>query len=718
MNGFFKGNFFNHFSSQRPNENSPHSSYITDFAGKQWGYDPVLNLYEQLSTGIQKNAFEFQKYNLDAIIEIGVAESDPSDSDNFRFARNPNVLVVNRLPFILFSFAANGSVTGTEEISYYLGMAGSASADFQDFTKTPAGTSAEEDFNDTTKNGILKIVKERMVDPLALDTSDDSQEARIRQFKRFLVVNPGGFINYNGASPLFPAAAGSLMENSIFRVSTAADVATTSSAFSTSDTRNNTGVNGYVPTPFTTGGRPLGSAPVGEPGDVKKAWNAANSYVRTQVSSPEIVAYIGYEVPYTDNTFTTHSTADAGLNNGWDRFRPESRFGSFRKSEWDKLQVCGFDTVGYDTGGRIYFQSQAPGEFQPDAPFDETADSTLWSDFVDNVNSKINFEAVARDSDGNQHTGASAGTYETVRSWTIFKQLVQINNEEDNTVISNSTNSAVGNYWLLNPSTTEIHMIFRWTDLLAGSSADYKKAAWTAFHRGWIPGISTLASGEVVNHKGFIDYIAKLNDLDPTVNNSGNTLNPYSLGVEHYPLVNSNRLSHRIHNFSDPTSSWTFVDTTTWKSSTTQFNLIEISQDAAGLTTGVDTCPRLRYNNSEAPLGYKFLSIDLNWGTQVNRDAFVDKYSNSDIKFRLKLTDDASLNEDVETLSLQESITLLADNPTWGALPTNGFLRLIVPSDRFTNTPTPNALGLGTDQGWDADMKCIIDIIVGANPTL
>lgn len=636
-------------------------------------------------------------------------------------------LVIDRTPYVLVTYAANGSAAAsTPEIAYYLGMTGSNIADFQSYTKTPLTSASQADFDDDTKNGTLLYIKEKVITPMAYDTVDVAQAARQQKYKRFIFINPGGFINVDGATPLFPPAAGSLLEQTEYRVGTETDTASSEAAFSSGDARNTTGQNGYVPTPFTTGGRAVGNAPTGDPGDRKKAWAAAIDYLHTTVTGSEAVAYIGYDVPYTDTTYATYKTTDSAINQNtanavWERCRAEGSFGKFRYTEAQKLMVdAGFDTVGYDTGGRIYFDANAPLDQQPGFAYTETPDRRVWDSFVAEVGNRTQVEAVARDpSTGAQLTGADAGTYTTVRAWTIANQLVQINDEETNAQLTTASNNQRANFWKLDPATTETHLIFRWSDWTAKTVAEYQKAVWTAFHRGWICGVSSAAVGLTNEHKTFIDYVAKVNMLDPSVDNSaavdgeGTLLNPYTLGVEYYPLLDSNKLSQRVHNFVAPTGSWTQNGGSIWESSTTAWNVVGITEDGTGLVTNTTQTPRLRNNTgSVGTIGEGFVSVDLSYTSVNQRQAVIDAHGEANIKFRVQWPD---LGINVETLTIAEAEAVLGGLTTWEPTPSNnGFLRLPIRHSSFATAPTNDAdNGLGNNIGWDANSKVIIDVIVG-----
>lgn len=629
-------------------------------------------------------------------------------------------LVVDRTPYVLVTYAANGSTAAsTPEIAYYLGMTGSNTADFQSYTKTPLTSAPQADFDDDTKNGTLLYMKDKVITPMAYDTVDAAQGARQLKFKRFIFINPGGFINVDGATPLFPPAAGSLLEQTEYRVGTLTDGTSTDAAFLSSDARNTTGQNGYVPTPFTTGGRAVGNAPTGDPGDRKKAWAAAIAHLHTEVAGSEAVAYIGYDVPYTDTTYATYKTTDSAINQDtanvvWERCRAEGYVGKFRYAEAQKLMTdAGFDIVGYDTGGRIYFDSNAPLDQQPGFAYTEIPDRRVWDSFVSAIGERTQVEAVARDpSTGAQLTGADAGTYTTVRAWTIANQLVQINDEETNAQLTTASNNQRANFWELDPATTETHIIFRWSDWTAKTVAEYQKAVWTAFHRGWICGISSAAVGFTTQHKDFIDYIAQVNMLDPSVDNSGNALNPYTLGVEYYPLLDANKLSQRVHNFVAPTGSWTLASGSQWNS-TAAWNAVGITEDGTGLAVSGTTSPRLRnQSGSVGTIGEGFVSVDLSYTSEAQRDAVRTAHGDANIKFRVQWPD---LGIDVETLTIAEAEAVLTGLATWEPTPAgNGFLRLPIRHSSFATAPTNDGVnGLGNNIGWDADSKVIIDVIVG-----
>jgi hypothetical protein len=655
------------------------------------------------------------KVNLEASAD---GQTQPLDTVEV-IAAPEATLTVDRTPYVLVTYAANGSdAASTPEIAYYLGMTGSNAADFQSYTKTPLTSASQADFDDDTQNGTLLYMKDKVITPMAYGTVDAAQTARQQKFKRFIFINPGGFINVDANTPLFPPAAGSLLEQTEYRVGTTADGASTATAFLSTDARNTTGQDGHVPTPFTTGGRAVGAAPTGDPGDRKKAWAAAIDHLHTEVTGSEAIAYIGYDVVYTDTNYDTYKTTDSAINQAsanavWQRARPERSFGPFRYNEWQKLQEAGFDVPGYDTGGRIYFDGTAPIYKEPGFTYTEEPGSRVWDSFVYHAGARTHVEAVARDlSTGAQLTGDDAGTYTTVRAWTIANQLVQINDEETNAVLTTSTNNQRANFWELDPATTETHIIFRWSDWTSKTVAEYQKAVWTAFHRGWICGISSAAVGQTANHKAFIDYIAQVNMLDPSVDNSGNALNPYTLGVEYYPLLDSNKLSQRVHNFVAPTGSWTLQSGSQWNS-TAAWDAVGITEDATGLAVSGTTSPRLRHSSgSVGTIGEGFVSVDLSYTSEVQRDAVRTAHGDANIKFRVQWPD---LGIDVETLTIAEAETVLGGFGSWEPTPSgNGFIRLPIRHSSFATAPTNNGTnGLGNNIGWDTDSKVIIDVIIG-----
>jgi hypothetical protein len=631
----------------------------------------------------------------------------------------PATLSVDRTPYVLVTYAANGSsAASTPEIAYYLGMTGSNSTDFQDYTKTPLTSASQSDFDDNTKNGTLLYMQDKVITPMAYDTVDAAQSARQQKFKRFIFINPGGFINVDGETPLFPPAAGSLLEQTEFRVGTETDGASSATAFLSSDPRNTTGQDGYVPTPFTTGGRAVGSAPTGEPGDRKKAWAAAIDYLHNTVSGSEAIAYIGYDVVYTDTNYDTFKTSDSAINQAsanavWQRARPERAFGSFRYAEWKKLEEAGFDVTGYDTGGRIYFDSNAPLEKESGFSYSEEPDSRVWDSFVNNAGSRTQVEAVARDlATGAQLTGDDAGTYTTVRAWTIASQLVQIDDEETGAQLTASSNNQNANYWLLDPATTETHVIMRWSDWTAKTVAEYQKAVWTVFHRGWIPGVSAAAVGFTSEHKDFIDYVAQVNQLNPLADNSANSLNPYTLGAEWYPFLDQHKVGVRWHNYDDPTASFTFVSASQWNTDG-GFQCVGHAQETSGAVSST-TSPRLRFGGNPAGIGYDCISVDVNFTSEAQRDAWLTTWGKANTRLRLRLSG-TGLSEDVLTMTVAEAeASVVEGNATWEATPTgNGFLRLLVPTSSFANPPATNGSGLGALQNWSADMQCQVDLIVG-----
>ena len=277
---------------------------------------------------------------------------------------------------------------------------------------------------DEVNNGRLRFFKDKMATPQAANTE---------KIQRYLVNSPAGWIK-GQETDSYSSTAGYTIEN---------DPA------SLDDYQADGTVVQSFPTPFTTDGTTSGTI-----GNQKEAWTAAVDWFRTEIGGTlELTAYIGYFVTFEPDAggqpTTTFLTDIGGYNVQWafavkptpDDVEP------FFGPQWDTFSDIGFDTMGFDLGTNVYTDSGVAGRALIDA-------------FVDTVNSRFCVEAVPRDFTAGDNQGGQlhdSRAYQNARFWLYFPSLVEI----DGTTTGGS-NRLVVDKWNLDPSNTEVHVVFDW----------------------------------------------------------------------------------------------------------------------------------------------------------------------------------------------------------------------------------------------------------------
>lgn len=489
---------------------------------------------------------------------------------------------VNRYPYIFSAYAANPSSTSFDlnndpatytsaqktSLNTLLNWGLGSGSTIYPYTKTPVDNSGGE-MESSTTNGVLKYYEDRFV--------NNFDAAGREYFHRVCMVNPGGFVNYLAATPHFSPNSGySLLTKSSGEVRDLSDNVRTSLLDPTATFAASVGVteSGRIPTPFTVNGRTAEGPPTGAQGDRAMAFKYANNYLRDNLGNtdnlPTIQAYTGYKVPYTDTNFDTYDYDVMAFKpyngtSGWERIRIEGELGEYRKDEaMNALHKAGFSEVGYDTGGKISIESGYPVPPATGDWFNSTAAfaRALPEEFRRKTQTPM-MEAIFRNS-GNQYTSwPESDSYQMMPYLALYGPVIVVRDEE--TELLWGTSNLEVNEWLLDPTRTEVHAIFRWGDLTPlGSGAgnlpsglteddltenQYQRLMWTAFHRGFIIGINQATfppdmrlsdNADPVRNTwtvgNFQSYVRQLGSLDPLARNETSPLNPYPAGACSYPL--------------------------------------------------------------------------------------------------------------------------------------------------------------------------------------
>jgi hypothetical protein len=374
--------------------------------------------------------------------------------------QRPEYLRVDRRPMIGSWYAAEEDDAGWGVVNVK-------------YRKTPA-TGA--DMSDPLTNGKLAYVQDRFIK----NTIGVSGKMRYG-FQRYAFGNPAG-LHLNNSLGYFhyPAIAGSglTLTQSVLRSEDGSTVVET------------------LPTPFTSDGTTSGT-----PGDNIEAWQYAISHLREQFQYTlsgstfqlpiEISAYVGYKPQYLDAAQTQYELTALGVNPN----HPRSQFSGewddgFWSVEWAILQVVGFDTLGFDTGDRIWFDSGVEGRSNLDKA-------------IDTVNDKIYMEAISRASGGLQ---LDSRCYQNVRSITIFPQLASI--VYDGVEYSKMSGGVIFNNgsircskWKLDPSNTECHVLFNWLDIKSDARFNQEiveGCAREAHRRGFVVGVYNVLGDDTI----------------------------------------------------------------------------------------------------------------------------------------------------------------------------------------------------------------------------
>jgi hypothetical protein len=374
--------------------------------------------------------------------------------------QRPEYLRVDRRPMIGSWYAAEEDDAGWGVVNVK-------------YRKTPA-TGA--DMSDPLTNGKLAYVQDRFI------KNTIGVDGKMRYgFQRYAFGNPAG-LHLNNSLGYFhyPAIAGSglTLTQSVLRSDNGSTVVET------------------LPTPFTDDGTTSGT-----PGDNIEAWQYAISHLREQFQYTlsgstfqlpiEISAYVGYKPQYLDAAQTQYERTALGVNPN----HPRSQFSGewddgFWSVEWAILQGVGFDTLGFDTGDRIWFDSGVEGRSNLDKA-------------IDTVNEKIYMEAISRASGGLQ---LDSRCYQNVRSLTIFPQLASIvydgveYSKMNGAVIFNN-GSIRCSKWKLDPSNTECHVLFNWLDIKSDARFNQEiveGCAREAHRRGFVVGVYNVLGSDTI----------------------------------------------------------------------------------------------------------------------------------------------------------------------------------------------------------------------------
>jgi hypothetical protein len=384
--------------------------------------------------------------------------------------QRPEYLRVDRRPMIGAWYAAQEVDAGFGVLS-------------QSWRKTP---STGEDMTNPTTNGKLDFVQ----DMFELNTVGANGKMQYG-FERYIIGNPAG-LHLNNAEGYwhYPACAGSgltLTQSVLLAADGVTEVET-------------------LPTAFTDNGLTSGT-----PGDNVEAWQAAIEYLRdlftfdsqttpvvTKRNPIEVAAYVGYKPQYLDDAQTQYERTALGVN----PLQTRSEFSGawddgFWSVEWAILQDVGFDTLGFDTGGRMWFDSGVEGR-------------SIIDGCIDTINDKFFVEAIARQSGGLQEVDTRC--YENVRSLTIFPQLASIEYDGEEWTGMNGVNEVNNgsircSQWKLDRYKTECHVLFNWYDIK--EDARFTKevvigCAREAHRRGFVVGVyNAIGSATLQDGSGF-----------------------------------------------------------------------------------------------------------------------------------------------------------------------------------------------------------------------
>ena len=276
--------------------------------------------------------------------------------------------VADRRPMYVVGYATSNM--GGSEITFGTGNSTTK-------RKTPLTGASDADFLDPAQNGRINWI------------NGDAASAIGYGFERVNYSNIAGWTSVSGSNTDWPALAGNYQPH--FPSNPYTGLSLTEATFMA----NATTTVGAVTwdTPFTVGGYSNDDtankgATDTTPGDQKKAWAAAVTHTKdlitTEGGTPEVIAYCGYRPLWTDKTQTTfdktllgYSKPSTGNETAWDGLDPNSpgwspepgwdgvggtsssseTFSSWFDEEAAGLYSLGFDSIGLDTGARVWKNS-------------------------------------------------------------------------------------------------------------------------------------------------------------------------------------------------------------------------------------------------------------------------------------------------------------------------------------------------------------------------
>jgi hypothetical protein len=292
-------------------------------------------------------------------------------------------------------------------------------------------------------------------------------------------------------------------------------------------TANTIGDAVLSPSPFTPNGVD------GTPGDSEAAWayavQATKDLVTAEGNTPEVGVYFGYRPFYdandmanNDRTFLGHDPDWTGTpgspgflaSTGFDYVDDNTPGYSASDEAYNKwfapelagLYSMGFDTVGLDVGAKIFLNTKGmitggSGNNNSNPPF-TTGDDRLI-DLFNSYGMKPYGEAIPMETyglNGDPLTGANAEAYTDMAYMGFWKNSVGYSGLDENggslvisanTTIHNPTagdgTATVGpnaNTW--DPSTTEIHCVFRWNNSGDINQLIGKDGAGNSLGYGWL----------------------------------------------------------------------------------------------------------------------------------------------------------------------------------------------------------------------------------------
>lgn len=243
--------------------------------------------------------------------------------------------------------------------------------------KTPLTSASDSDFLDPAQNGRINWI------------NGDAASAISYGFERVNYSNIAGWTSVSGSNTDWPALAGNYQPH--YPSNPYTGMSLTEATYMANATTTVGAVT--LDTPFTVGGYSNDDtankgATDTTPGDQKKAWAAAvahtKSLITTEGGTPEVIAYCGYRPLWTDKTQTAfdktllgYSKPSTGNETAWDGLDPNSpgwspepgwdgvggtsssseTFSSWFDEEAAGLYSLGFDSIGLDTGARVWKNS-------------------------------------------------------------------------------------------------------------------------------------------------------------------------------------------------------------------------------------------------------------------------------------------------------------------------------------------------------------------------
>jgi hypothetical protein len=243
--------------------------------------------------------------------------------------------------------------------------------------KTPLTSASDADFLDPAQNGRINWI------------NGDAASAISYGFERVNYSNIAGWTSVSGDNTDWPALAGNYQPH--FPSIPYTGLSLTEATFMANATTTVGSVTWA--TPFTVGGYSNDDtankgATDTTPGDQKKAWAAAVTHTKDLITAeggtPEVIAYCGYRPLWADKsqrafdkTLLGYSKPSTGNETAWDGLDPNSpgwspepgwdgvggtsssseTFSSWFDEEAAGLYSLGFDSIGLDTGARVWKNS-------------------------------------------------------------------------------------------------------------------------------------------------------------------------------------------------------------------------------------------------------------------------------------------------------------------------------------------------------------------------